>query len=601
MWPRDSSMRKVELTPEEEKVIEDAKAEPLWGYPRFCDYFFSGDDTGTWFTEEEDDYMYDTLTRYTGGGVTMYEYLYKKWARENHPSSMWADPPFWAKGWFLDAVRYEVPRVEHGMPQFFWKHGWIPLEWGTIMHYAKQPNHVVLGGFGCSKTTHVGVSGFVHCATIPRYKFACVAAFLSQARPMYDALVSIFEDTRAIKLIQRGRNGEPQYTTSPTPRIRFHNKSEMIFMGADKDLSKIRSYEGDWVVVEQAESHSSLAEINRELGSRRRGRVRGRRRMGRMTHVANSGDAPELWQMFDDAKENPQRWFAFAMSSYQNPHLNEDDIKNLEDACGNDEEEIKQYMLGQKPSGRYKDFPQDTVLGCESESLRDLMRSLVEKGEDDFRELELPGIGHVEWSLPARGGRDYAVYGDPGTRNPPHRGAGVVLVLDETNFPKRPAELVHFKWTVGDGHIGPWLDDFEDAVKKYGANGRAYYDSTGDQKNLDELSFADRNLLVEGISMAGIKHGMRLKLLRIMERQLIQWSKSISPIRQQFSKYDEQVDKATSKLPQDIVMTFYLAGEQLSGRMVSAPGATGKGAQRKMVRGRGGIRRNRKITKRARR
>jgi hypothetical protein len=501
-----------------------------------------------------------------------------------------ASPPAFAS-YYAEKIVYEVV-LEGGSPQFFWKHGWIPLRWGAEMHYAKQPEHTILGGFGCSKTTHVGVSGFVFCATVPRFRFVCAAGFLSNARPMFAEIKNIIEETPAEKFIKRNRSNELRITESPYPSIRFQNGSEMVFLGADKDLQKVRSESGDWYVVEQSESHSDLGRVTLELGTRGRGRVRGRKRLGRMTFIANSGEAPELWRRFDAADEQPDIYLSINMSSYENAWLSEVDIEKLERACGGDEDNIDQYMRGLKPIGKFKDFPKEVVEKCEDQSLDRIMAESKLEGLDASERLA-KGTGHVYWSLPPVDGRDYAVYGDPGTKNPPDRGAGTVIVLDETNFPKKPADVVHFDWVAGNGRIGPWLDHFEAAIMRYNAQGRSYYDATGDQKNIDELSFEDRGLIVKGISMSGVKYGMKLKLLRLMERGLIRWAKLIVPIRIQFSRYDETVDKATSRLPQDIVMTFFLAGNELSRRIVDSPKTTQKNALRDAVRGRGSYRKKR--------
>jgi len=82
---------------------------------------------------------------------------------------------------------------------------------------------------------------------------------------------------------------------------------------------------------------------------------------------------------------------------------------------------------------------------------------------------------------------------------------------------------------------------------------------------------------------------------------MIYWAKGLSPIRQQLARYDEAVDKGHSKLAQDIVMTMFLAASELAKRMPKAGEQPPPGAVKRMVRGPGGIRRNRTVRKRARR
>jgi len=578
---------------EELDIIENMRKNPLWGLAQFTDYFMRGEDTGSWITEEDDDFMLDAHTRYEDGQVSMYEYLYSEWKRHDKPGLLTALPPMFAS-YYASSLPYSV-EMAGGMPMFFWNHGWIPLQWGAMMHYATQKEHTILGGFGCSKTAHVGMSGFVHCATVPRFRFVCVAAYLSNAKPMYQEIKNAIEDTPAMKFVGRSRNGEYMWSESPFPRIRFHNGSEMVFMGADKDIEKVRSESGDWYVVEQSESHSDLEAVTLELGTRGRGRVRGRKRLGRLTFIANSGESPALWDRFDKAETDPVYW-SINLSSYQNSWLSDEDIKKLERSCGGDKDTIDQYMRGLKPVGRFKSFPKEIVTRAQTKSLDRVMASLREDTNSGAREIVEPAIGHTLWSLPYVEGHDYAVYGDPGTKNPPSRGAGVVLVFDETGFPNRPAEMVHFHWVAGDGRIGPWLNAFEEATDRYNAHGRAYYEGTGDQKMLDELSFEDRQLVANRVDMSQIKYGYFLKTLRIMEKGMLLWPKSVMPIRVQMSKYDTEADKASSTLPQDIVMTIIIAGGELSRRFIREKSKVKKGSGKRAVRGT-----KRKLYKRSRR
>lgn len=606
--------RKVALSEQEQEIVDAARTKPVWGLAQFTDFFCRADDTGTRFSVNEDEYMYTSSTRYDDKGtllpgVTMYEYLNEKWERDGRPERLVADGPAWAQYYIggpnapYSSVVYSIT-VENESPVFFWHHGWIPLEWGARMHYAKQPNACLLGGYGSSKTAHVGMSAFTWCACCDRFRFICIASYQQQALPMYHEILNVVLDTPAEKFIARSRSGQLSYSERPNPNIRFANGSSMLFLGADKDLGKVLSETADWVAVEQAESHSSIEEIKRQLGSRRRGRVRNRQRLGRMTLIANAGEAPELWDYFELADTQPGRYFSYALSSYDNPHLSKADIENLElDVCGGDQDEINQHMRGFKPAGKYKDFPREVVLGCQSAELDGFLKIAIATGTPGADEKNEPGIGHSLWTLPYQEGRDYAVYGDPGTGNPPRRGAGVVLVVDETGFPFRPADIVHFEWVFGNGMIGPWINAFEDAIRKYHAQGRAYFESTGDQKNMNETVFQDRGLIVEGILLGGgLKHGMKIKLLRILERKLIRFGKSISPIRTQLAKYDEQKDKVSSHLPQDIVTVLMIIASRLGDLMIE-PGKIDRdgGVVRRAVRGSGGYRRISRVSHRARR
>ncbi len=148
--------------------------------------------------------------------------------------------------------------------------------------------------------------------------------------------------------------------------------------------------------------------------------------------------------------------------------------------------------------------------------------------------------------------------GGPSSDNPPRRNAGVIWVLDITDFPKKKATLVYFKWVYGYGTYDNFLTAYEYAYRKYRPLD-ALIDSTGTQKLWNEQVLLDRGIMATGMNFSGDKKGMLVAAMRLVERQLIRWP-YIQGIRSQLLTYKLAED---NKLPQDIVATLMMAAQFL--------------------------------------
>jgi len=80
----------------------------------------------------------------------------------------------------------------------------------------------------------------------------------------------------------------------PYPKILFYNGSTIEFMSADEQGQKILSWSGDMAVIDEAGKLSELGvdldELLVNLGSRLRGQVGGRKRLGKLI-VMGTADA----------------------------------------------------------------------------------------------------------------------------------------------------------------------------------------------------------------------------------------------------------------------------------------------------------------------
>jgi hypothetical protein len=426
--------------------------------------------------------------------------------------------------------------------------GWQFLPAQLRIHHGLEPEQSIVGGFGSGKTGGVGMSAFVWCAMTPRFKFLETAPVAWQSRQMYDYVVERLEGSKAGRFVTKK-------VTRPYPKITFSNGSSMEFMSADENAEKIKTWEGDWIVIDQAEDVDDLDTTILNLGSRLRGRrPDGSERLGRLTILANAGDNPELWDRYDQAESFPEDYLSLTLSYKDNPYLSERDLKNLERRAGGTPAKIQQWLEGKRPVGKGEQFPWSLVEPCLAPALSDIMEKAIAENRPGFIYQEAPKCGAVWWEMPYDKGREYIVVGDPGQSDPPHRNSPVIMAWDVTGFPAQPAVLRCFRWIFGGGSYQPFLLEYQRLVEQYHAQGQNAFDSTGVQKGFDELVFVTQQLLAEGLNMQGEKFLMlnttKILLGKIMLRfpRLRGWTHQLTHYK-----------LPDTKIRQDIVMAFIMS------------------------------------------
>jgi hypothetical protein len=426
--------------------------------------------------------------------------------------------------------------------------GWEFMPWQLRVHHGLEDEQTVVGGFGSGKTGGVGMSAFVWCATTPNFKFLETAPVAWQSRQMYDYVVERLENSKARRFVTK-------FITRPYPKIFFYNGSTKEFMSADEQAAKIKTWEGDWIVVDQAEDVDALDETIRNLGTRLRGRrPGGSERLGRLTCLANAGDSPELWDRYDQVESFPEDYLSLTISYKDNPYLTERDLKNLERRAGGTAEAIQQWLEGKRPVGKGEQFPWSLVEPNIAPALTDIMERAIAENRAGFVYQQAPKCGAVWWEMPYEEGREYIVIGDPGQSNPPHRNSPVIMVWDITGFPEVPAVLRCFRWIFGGGSYQPFLLEYQRLVEQYHAQGQNAFDSTGVQKGFDELVFTTQHLLAEGMNMQGEKFLM-INTAKVLLGKIMLRFPNLRGWAHQLTHYK----LPDTKIRQDIVMAFVMS------------------------------------------
>lgn len=432
----------------------------------------------------------------------------------------------------------------------------IDPAWQLKCHHAPQPDIIVIGGFGASKT--VGIAGSATCwaTVLPDFKFLNVAPTAWQSKQMYDKILEMTADTLFSErfLWKNVEKPFPKITIKYKLRNGKTHLSTLEFMSASDDAHNIRTWEGDWCNIDQAELVDNLTELWSELGSRTRGSTRaGREKMGRLSGIANADDNPELWSLAGMAQDYPDTNRFFLVPTGSNKNLSKSQVDSFKRRLGNDPERIAQYLDAKEPLGKGVEFGSELVRPCIDPSMDEMMEHNLSLEVPGFAMSATRAADIVLWELPPEADRSYLVVGDPGQGHPPLRNAPVVMVFDVTDFPQSPCVLRAFWWGEGKASYKPWIQQFQYYMAEYKAINGAF-DATGGQKVHSETTF-DMMINVLPIDLSNVKKRSCMVTLKlVMMKQLLRIPGKIKGLTSQLMKYrlpDE-------KIPQDIVSTLFL-------------------------------------------
>jgi hypothetical protein len=469
--------------------------------------------------------------------------------------------------------------------------GWIFDEnfveegkWQEKLHKAEQSDVTIIGGFGTGKTVGVGMSAVVWASLTTDFKFLNAAPKAWQAKLMYSLIIDAARNTRFEDLIINAPKG-------PYPMIEISYSidgviyySTLEFMSIDKNAQGILSWEGDWLNIDEAGQLDNLEEIIINVGSRLRGSVRGRERLGRFSMMSNSWDNYYLWYYFDLAQGDPENFLSMVISSRHNKNITDRQLQRMLMRIPKDERQ--RFIDGTRPEGRGRFFDKESIYACENNDGL-YVREMAELGKKNWNYEELYGAGVVFYQEAPSKGSITVFLGDPGVGEAPRRNAPVWIGWEISLFPAKPARLIYFWWGNGGGRISPFIEKMIRITETYSPIFMGI-DSTGTQKNMailinewvqqqkgvDEIDPLDDNEELEGIVMpevtgldfSGTKKITYLHALRLfIEGKLFCWAKAIVGIRSQLSNYDPEKDGRTSNLAQDIVAAMGMSAHVIRG------------------------------------
>lgn len=443
---------------------------------------------------------------------------------------------------------------------------WMPLGWQIAVAHDSRPDQTIIGGLGSGKTEGVGAAFCYWCAMQPNFRAMNAAPRGWQAKQMFDAIKS--------KLIDWDNHDEdPTYislmidriVSRPYPVIFFKNGSTIEFMSAENEGSKIRSWSGDVICVDEAGlleglTGGTLDELLVNVGSRVRGISRGRVRLGKIIVMSNADYDPEMWQRFDLGLEDglPEFYMSILITTYDNPYLTAVQIAAMERRI-TDPEKRRQMLSAERPMPRGREFPPQLLSMAKDVNLDATMRSGLDEGTLGFVKEEMEKAGIIKWELPASSYNNYVLIGDPGQGTPPNRNSAVAIVVDVTGFPEVPCSLTAFHWIDGRGSYWPFINQ----MKTYTTVYRPLYtaiDSTGAQKSMNELAFVQAGILAEGLNVSNMKMAYVLALKLVMGKSLMRLPDEVKGIWFQLATWH----MPDTKLKQDIASTLFMLGYVLN-------------------------------------
>lgn len=517
----------------------------------FTDHYVRTPSSGTyWKNNPTDAYGQVDVERQQA-----WEIMYADWIKSGKPDKAFNWP---LGGTFKFAVQWD----EQHNPVFWHSHGWLWQPWQLLAHHATQPDMTIIGGFGSGKTALIAMSLVVLAATIPQFRGFAVAPQMLQAMEVYNYIKANVSDT---PYWSRWVVGNP---TRPFPKYVIRNslvgESTIEILSIEDDPEKVRTLEGDILYLDQAEKFDDLDTIQRDAGTRTRGQVRGRSRLGKMIWIANAGDNPQLWYRYDMGTYEPQFYLSLNPKSTDNPYLSKQDIANFKRRISStaSPEEIEQWMDGKRPMGSGEHFSRAMVRACTNDSINKMLEEMMALPEEHprrqgfvYRKSDILGLYHYEIPPDHSLKRDYIVISDPGSGNPPARNSAVVGVFDVSEFPERPMKMVAFHWIGGDQSYWPWILEHQRFVELYRAHGRNAFDSTGTQKGFDELVFSELGLAAEGMNMAVSGKMLALNALKFfMGKGLLEFP-YVAHLSNQLTNYR----LPDNKIPQDLVSMLAMA------------------------------------------
>ncbi len=434
-----------------------------------------------------------------------------------------------------------------------------PLPWAADVVHEPYDDWIIVGGVGSGKTLNMVLVAGYYCCMLPNFRYLGGAPVSWQADLSYREFLTYALDynnasgkkRRIMKFIRQVRS-------RPYPTIEFINNSTMEFKSMDRDAQGIMTWSGDMATVDQAEDQSmDLETILGNLGTRLRGQVSGRPRLGKLILMANSSYNPVLWEIFDEYEADSHRR-ALLLTSYDNPYLTKKQLKDMESRF-RDKDEADRLMRSARPLPKGKEFTQELILHAQSSELDDQMRSGLEDHLDGYVQEDSANAGVVSWALPPQKEHLYIMAGDPGQGNPPYRNSPPVLVFDVTGFPQRPATLAAFEWVYGYGSYWPFINTMDRLYELYHPY-MAAFDATGVQKAFDDLGVLDQTKLWMPLDFAALKMHMVLCLKVLMGRGLVKLPKSLYSVWNQLLMW-QMPDKG---LRQDIASAMFMIGYLLN-------------------------------------
>lgn len=521
----------------------------------FTDYYIRGDATGTWWRPVEEHSSVPEIQEVIDKWVRGYDILNNKWRSLGKPDIFEHRNREYI-------VHYEL---DFEYPAFHDHHGFIFLPWQLQYWNAKQTTKIIIGGYGSAKTSGTLVANLIRMATLRQYTCYVVAEYSRQAQQVFIDAKNLLTGTEYEKRFLLRSSNDTGWVTKPTYKLTVKNsqciESTMEFLSIEQDPARIKNLQGDAFHIEQAEQFNNLDQVMEYLGSRLRGQVGGRPRLGLMEFVANSEESgnPQLWDLADEALTDPKGYFFLQPETFDNIYITPKQLIDIEKRMPKDPEHKDRALKGARPLGSGEHFPKKSLERCRSKMLDDKMQT--------GREAQLPGYvlkkkekaQVVEWAMPPEEDHLYILAADPGYSNPPYRNSPALFVFDITDYPHIPAHLTAFAWPDGNNSPEPWIAKFLEFAATYKCQNRCAFDATAWQSGYERELHGLTDLNPWPVKLNIATKATYLNALKTLMSQGKLQIPDIPLVFSQLSNYKLPDDK----LRQDLVMALLIIAGQI--------------------------------------
>lgn len=573
-----SSRDLYKLTPGDMAIFQRARRERNPNI--FFNYYLRSPASGTWWRpvdpEELDELFVPEFKQAAEMWDSGYKALMSAWMELKKPDFFIEVAP--GKYEAIDQEQHDADmasrkyqtrfQLEYDSPVFFHNHGFLYLPWQLEAHSAKQRIRVIIGGYGSGKSWMAQAMQLYYAATLPGFRGFGLAPYSNQARELHRITTDLFTGTlyeeRFVVKSNRAHNpaiyvGNDYVVGKPAWRDEADLNGFEFFPILD-NTDKILTTTIDMATVDQTEQLPDVSETLRHITTRFRGieRRSGRERLRVINFIANSGESPTMWDLYDEGETDPKRVWSASPGSPDNVFLGIGAMLGYQKDVGSTADERRRHLFGGRPMGDGEHFPKSSLEKCQSDALDEKMRQGQEFEENtgvpvderQFIRLERPKVAVYRWEIPPEPDRDYYLVADPGWDDPPNRNSAVLAVFDLTGFPAVPASMVAFRWVYGGHSPIPWTTNFVALAEKYNCRHACRYDGTGPQAGYEYMGMGLDEIGAFSVSMGGISKWRYINhLKRLMALGLMQMP-SIPHLFSQLARYTYPEPK---HLRQDIV------------------------------------------------
>jgi hypothetical protein len=301
------------------------------------------------------------------------------------------------------------------------------------------------------------------------------------------------------------------------------------------------------MIIDPRERAVAQAQIETEIREKRLNK------RGYMLLYGNAGAQPWEWERHDRGRTDPEHYWSYTATSYDNPFFGQAEREAVERSFGENRELLEIEMFARRPMNLGDVFEGRLIRQCMDHDL--IVQAQARAGQWGYACERHSDYGIFRFSVPPTQGHYHVIGADPGTGVAPLRNKWVITVWDVSETPVR---MVAFEMGYishkQKGDFRGFIARLKELQMTYPIGpGDVWVESTGPQKGMVQVAWPD-DITLTPVELTGTK----LELIN-EARQLLGNSLLTFPDIEQFVielgnyVYDDK------DIQQDCVMAFICA------------------------------------------